>query len=353
MVEGWGKSAKTLPLHSKRQTVEFKTILADLHNKAYHPVYFLHGEEPYYIDQIASVLESTVLTEAERAFNLTIAYGKDAEPKSIIDTCSRYPMMATHQVVLLKEAQDMKKLADLQPYIEKPVPSTLLVICHKHKKFDARTRFAKAVKKHAVVFESKKPYDNQIPDWIKSYLKDRQLTIQPNAAELIAEHLGTNLSKIANELDKLIINLPGGANVTPKHVQDHIGISKDYNVFELQKALGTRDKAKTLRIVNYFIANERKNPLVVVIATLYNYFSKIYKTHFLRNLSDNELAAALGTRPYFVREYKSASRLYPLPKTEAVIGLLREYDLRSKGVDNVGVLPGELLREMTWRILNT
>jgi DNA polymerase-3 subunit delta len=332
--------------------LDFKSILSDLKKKEYKPVYFLHGEEPYYIDQISQFVESKVLAEAERSFNQTIIYGKEAESKTVIDTCSRYPMMSKYQVVIIKEAQEMKTLNNLELYVNKPVPSTILVICFKHKKFDGRTKFAKAIKAHAVLFESKKLYDNQVPDWIKNYLKTQKLTIEPAANELIAEYLGSNLSKVANELDKLIINLPKGANVTPKHVQENIGISKDYNVFELQNALGTRNVTKANRIIMYFIANEKKNPLVVVIATLYNYFSKVYQAHFLQGLSDNEMASALGTRPFFVKDYKAARKMYSLGKTEAVIALLSEYDLKSKGVDNPSTPPSELLREMVWRILH-
>ena len=332
--------------------MDYKTIISSLKKKEYKPLYFLHGEEPYYIDQISDFIEQQVLNESERAFNQTLVYGKEANAKSIIDTCSRYPMMASHQVVILKEAQDMRGLVDLEPYILNPVATTIFVICYKHKKLDARTKFAKAVKKNALLFESKKLYDNQLPDWIQGYLKERKFTIEPKANLLIAEYLGTNLSKVANELDKMIINLPPGANITPKHVQDNIGISKDYNVFELQNALGTRNLEKTHRIIQYFIANEKKSPLVVVIATLYNYFSKVYQAHFLRNLSDNELASALGTRPFFVKDYKAARKLYPLAKVEQVIGLLEEYDLRSKGVDNPSTPPAELLRELVWRILH-
>jgi DNA polymerase III subunit delta len=332
--------------------VDFKSILSDLKKKSYHPVYFLHGEEPYYIDQIADYIEDKVLTESERSFNQTIFYGKDADARTVIDTCSRYPMMSPYQVVVIREAQEMKSLNDLELYVPRAVPTTILVICYKHKKFDGRTKFAKVIKDKAVLFESKKLYDNEVPEWIKDYLKNHKFTIEPAANELIAEYLGADLSKVVNELDKLIINLPPGANVTTKHVQDNIGISKDYNVFELQNALGTRDIVKATRIVNYFIANEKKNPLVVVIGTLYNYFSKIYQAHFLRDMSDNDMAAALGTRPFFVKDYKAAKRLYPLAKTEDVIALLSEYDLKSKGVDNPSTPPSELLREMIWRILH-
>ena len=331
----------------------YNEIIKSLRAKDYKPVYFLHGEESFYIDSIADFIENKVLSEGEKSFNQTIFYGKDTDSKTLIDTACRYPMMASHQVVILKEAQDMKGLQELQPYIEKAVPTTILVICHKHKKLDSRTKFAKSLKKHAVLFESKKLYDNQVPDWIADYLKSKKMTTKPSAAQLIAEYLGTNLSKIANELNKLAINLDEGTKIDEKHIQENIGISKDYNVFELQKALGMRDVLKANRIIQYFIANPRKNPLVMIIGTLYNYFSKIYMLHFLRNLPDRELSNALKLRSdYFLREYKSTARNYNLAKTQNVISVLKEYDLKSKGVDSDATPEGELMKEMVYKILH-
>ena len=331
----------------------YKEILKSLRAKEYQPVYFLHGEEAFYIDSISNFIEQKVLSEGEKSFNQTIFYGKDCDSKTLIDTASRYPMMASHQVVILKEAQEMKTLADLQLYIEKAVPTTILVICHKHKRLDSRTKFAKSLKEHSVFFESKKLYDNQIPDWIEDYLKTKKLKISPNAAHLIAEYLGTDLSKIANEMDKLAINLETGTTIDEKHIQDNIGISKDYNVFELQKALGQRSVLKTNRIIQYFVSNPKKNPLVMVIGTLFNYFSKIYMLHFLRNLPDRELSRALKLRSeYFLREYKSTARNYSLNKTKDVIAILKEYDLKSKGVDSDSTTEGELMKEMVYRIMH-
>jgi len=212
-------------------------IIKSIRAKQYKPVYFLHGPESYYIDLISKYIEDNVLSEAEKSFNQLVFYGKDSDAKTIIDAASRYPMMSSHQVIFLKEAQEMKGLQDLQPYIEKAVPTTILVVCYKHRKLDARTRLAKALKANAVLFESKKLYDNQLPDWITAYLKSKKMSIDPKASQLIAEYLGTNLSKIVNELDKLVINLPPGTAVNEKHIQENIGISKDFNVFELQKAL--------------------------------------------------------------------------------------------------------------------
>jgi len=332
----------------------YPQILKDLKGKKYAPVYLLHGDESYYIDKISKFIEEKVLAESERSFNQMIMYGKDTDHKTLIDTCSRYPMMASHQVVILKEAQEMKTLKELLPYIQKPVPSTLLVICFKHKKFDGRTKFGKAIKASAVVFESKKLYDNKIPDWIQSYLKDKKLDISPSAAALVAEYLGTSLSKVSNELDKLAINIPKGTTIDEKHIQDQIGISKEYNVFELQKALGTKDIVKSNRIINYFISNPKKNPLVVVVGTLFNFFSKVYLTHFLKNKSEGEMMSSLGVRhAFFLKDYKLAARNYPILKSKNVISILKEYDLKSKGVERNSTSDGDLMKEMVYKILHS
>ena len=332
----------------------FSQIIKDLKAKKYAPIYLLHGEETFYIDKISKFVEENILTEAEKSFNQLVMYGKDTDHKTLIDTCSRYPMMASHQVVILKEAQEMKSLKELLPYVERPVPTTILVICFKHKKFDGRTKFGKAIKQKAVVFESKKLYDNQIAEWIQSFLKEKKLSITPSAAALVAEYLGTDLSKVANELEKLSINLNPGTTVDENHIQENIGISKEYNVFELQKALGSKDVAKANRIINYFISNPKKNPMVVVVGTLFNFFSKVYLTHFLKNRTEGEMMSALKVRhAFFLKDYKLAARNYPFSKSKNVISILKEYDLKSKGVERVNTSDGDLMKEMIFRILHT
>ncbi|MEM1323252.1 MAG: DNA polymerase III subunit delta [Bacteroidota bacterium] len=331
----------------------YKELLQSINKKEFQPVYLLHGEEAYYIDQLSSHFEEKALEEHEKAFNQIIIYGKEAQSKSLIDAACRYPMMAARQLVILKEAQEMRTLGDLKPYIEKPVPTTIFVICYKHKKFDKRTALAKALKKSAVIFESKRMYDNKMPGWISDYLKTKKLGITPEATRLVAEYLGTNLSKVANELDKLAINIPSGSTINDQQIQDQIGISKEYNVFELQNALGQRNTLKANRIINYFISNPKKNPLVVVIASLYNYFSKVYMLHFLRNSPDGEVARTLKLRSdYFLKDYKMAARNFRPAKTQQVINLLKEYDLRSKGVENNSASEGELMKELVYRILH-
>ena len=331
------------------------SIIADVRKGQIKPLYFLHGAETYFIDAIADVIEEKALAEHERAFNQTILYGKDTDHLQVLDAARRLPMMAERQLVILREAQEMRSLSNLLAYAEKPVPTTVLVICYMHKSLNLNSKFGKALKANAVVFSAKKLYDNQVPDWISSYLKSKGLSAGPAASELLAEYLGTHLSKVANELDKLALNLPKGTEVTQQHIEDNIGISKDYNVFELQKALGLRDVMKANRIVNYFIANPKKNPIQVIIGSLYGYYSKLFKFHAVAREPEQTILSALGLRSsFFLREYRAAARNFPRSKTEAVIHLLAEYDLKSKGVgyNATGKPDGELLREMVWRILH-
>lgn len=329
-------------------------ILRDIQAGRFAPVYFLHGEEPFFIDQIADAVEAKALPEAERGFNQTILYGKEVDHLTLLDYLRRYPMMSERQVVILREAQEMKSLAELAAYIENPMPSTVFVACHKHKKVDSRTKFGKALgSKGIVFFESKKLYDNQIPDWISSACKTRKLSIEPTAAALMAEYLGTDLAKISNELDKLALNLPAGTSISVTHIQDNIGISKDYNVFELQKALATRDRAKVARIQQHFAANIKKNPLIVTISSLYAYFSKVFMLHSLKGQPDAEVLKALDLRSdWFLKEYKTAAANFSASQCARVIGHLKDYDLRSKGVNNDGTEEEELMKELFWKVLN-
>ncbi len=320
-------------------------------------MYLLHGPEAYYIDQLESAIEDHALQAHEKAFNHTIVYGKDADHLSIVDAARRFPMMAERQLVVLREAQDMRSLNELSAYLAKPAATTILVVCHKHKKVNGNSKFAKAAKAHATVFEAKPLYDNQVPDWIRNYLKRKKYPIDPAAADLLGEYLGTNLSKITNELDKLLLNVAPGATISTKTVEDQVGISKDYNVFELQKALGQQDAVKAARIVNYFTANPKAGPLPVILGSLYNYFSKLLMLAELKRqrASEAEVLKALGLRSnFFLREYNASLRNYPLPRLRQVIGLLRAYDLKSKGVGAVTAArtDGALLKELVFRIMH-
>lgn len=330
----------------------YKEVLTLLKKRDFRPVYLLHGDEPYYIDLITEFFEKSILSEAEKSFNFTILYGKDTDFKEVVDNARRYPMMAEYQVVIVKEAQDMKTLGDLLSYIEKPTPTTLLVLCHKHKKLDVRTKFAKAVLQHAFVFESEKIYENKVPDWIANYLKEHKLNINPDAANLLAEYLGADLSKIVNELEKLALNIPQGATVTSEHIEKYVGISKDYNVFELTRALSVKDINKCNKIVYHLNENSKKNPFIMTLATLYGFFSKVYMLHFVQGKSPAEQAKAIGLRnEWALKEYATASKNFNLIKTERIISYLKEYDLRAKGVDNVNVEDEELLKELMFKIL--
>jgi len=335
-------------------------ILKDLKNRKFKPLYLLHGEEPYFIDEISEYVERKLLPEAERGFNQTVFYGKDTDMMTVLNAAKRYPMMAEHQVVLVKEAQELKWGKDdddkkginpLLSYLEKPLPTTILVFCYKYGKFDKRKKTYKAIEKNGLVFESASLYDNKIPAWIESFVAEKGYKINQQAAAMVSEYLGNDLSKIANELEKLMLNVNAGADITLKLIQDNIGISKEYNVFELQGALARRDVVKANQIINYFAANPKSNPLVLVLGNLNNYFSKVLSYHYVKDKSPQSLAKELGVNPYFVKDYEAAARTYNYEKAMQVIGLLREYDLKSKGVDSTAD-SGELMKELVFRIMH-
>jgi len=330
----------------------FEQIMADLKNKIYKPIYFLMGAESYYIDQITDYISNNVLAEAEKAFNQTVVYGRDVDVSDIDGLARRYPMMASHQVIIVKEAQAVKNLDKLVYYAEKPLNSTILVVNFKYKNLAKNKKLYKAINKTGIIFESKKLYDNQVPAWINKYLNNKLFTIDPVASALLNEYLGTDLSKITNELDKLAISLPPNSKITTKDIEENIGISKDYNNFELQSALAKKDVLKANRIVNHFGQNQKENPIVLTINSLYQYFRKILIYHFLKDKSNRSVAASLGVNPYFVKDYQTAARRYNPKKVVQVISFLREYDLKSKGLDNASMKPEDLLKELIFKILH-
>ena len=330
----------------------FEEIISNLKKKIYHPIYFLMGEETYFIDKISDYISDNVLTAAEKGFNQTILYGKDTEPHSIIANARRFPMMSNYQVIIIREAQNIKKIEDLEPYVKNPLNSTILVINYKYKTLDKRKTFPKLLDQKGILFEAKKIYENQLPAWIISYLKNQQYTIAPQAAAMLSEYLGADLSKVANELDKLIISMPASTQITPDHIEKNIGISKEFNVYELQNALGERDLLKANRIVNYFGANPSSNPIPVVITSLFSYFSKILNYHFLEDKSQNNVASVLQVHPFFVKTYVAAAKNYNIKKLVEIISILREFDMKSKGWGNVSTSPADLQREMIYRILH-
>ena len=335
-----------------KNDVSFDNLLAGLKNQIYYPVYLLHGEEPYFIDIISDYIEQNVLSDLEKEFNQTIVYGKDSEVHTLISYAKRFPMMANYQVMIVKEAQDLEKIEDFQPYLEKPLASTILVLCYKYIKYDRRKIFYKAIEKHGLAFESPRMYDNKIPDWINEYLRKRKYTITPKAAALLTEFLGADLGKIVNEIQKLLINIPAGAEINEEYVEKNIGISKDFNVFELQKALAKKEVGKANQIILHFAGNLRENPLVKVIPILSGYFTKVLSYHYLPDKSKNSVASALGIHPFFVSDYQQAARNFPVGKLISVISYLREYDLKAKGVENTSAGDGELMKELIFKILH-
>jgi DNA polymerase-3 subunit delta len=333
--------------------VTYEEILSDLKNRIFKPVYFLAGEEPYYIDLLTEYIQDKVLPEDEKAFNQIIVYGDDTNIAAIIDTARRFPMMSSHQVLIVKEAQSLKKLDDLIIYLEKPLLSTILVFSYKYKTLDKRTKLFKTLESHGVYFESSRVRDYLIPAWIERYLMLKGIKTDPSASAMLTEYLGTDLHKIVNELDKLIITLPQGKPViTTSLIETNIGISKDYNNFELQKAIGEKNIIKANMIVHYFANNPKDNPITLSIASLFGFFSKLLTFHYLTDKSKNNVAAVLKVNPFFVKEYENSASKYNVSKTMQIISLLRTYDLKSKGFGDPGTEPGDLLKELVFRILH-
>lgn len=330
---------------------EVKQIVNDVKNGNLKPIYFLMGEEPYYIDRISDYIENRVLTEEERGFNQMVLYGRDISVDDIVSNAKRYPMMAEHQVIIVKEAQDLSRtIENLADYAKQPQPTTILVLNYKYKTIDKRKALYKTLNKTGVVFESKKLYENQVADWIRRVLSSNNYGIEPKAAQMLVEFLGTDLSKINNELDKLKIILPKGTQITPEHIEVNIGISKDFNNFELRKAIGERNEIKAYRIVNYFADNPKDNPMVVTVSLLFAFFSQLLHFHGMADKSPRNVASALRINPYFVNEYINAARNYPMKKVSGVIATLREFDVKSKGVGANAIPQGDLLKELLVRI---
>lgn len=330
----------------------WEDIYRDLRNKVYHPVYLLMGEEPFYIDVISRYIEENVLDENEKEFNQTVMYGRETDVPTIISTAKRFPMMANHQVVVIKEAQGVKEIETLAGYIENPLKSTILVICHKYKSLRKNSRLVKAFAENGVVMDSKKVYDNKMPDWIQRYVNRHGYKIGPKATQMLADHLGNDLGKVVNEIQKVFISLAKGNEVTPILIEQNIGISKDYNVFELQEALGTKNAFKAFQIAKYFGDNPKTNPFVVTVAVLHSFFIKLLLYHSLKDKSRTNVASELGVPPYLVSNYQKAAAQYSGKKLISIFSDLREYDLKYKGVENLSADQGELLKELIYKILN-
>ncbi|QED37536.1 DNA polymerase III subunit delta [Antarcticibacterium arcticum] len=327
-------------------------IVQAIKNGEVKPIYFLMGEEPYYIDKISDFIEDSLLTEEEKGFNQMVLYGRDTTIEDIVSNARRYPMMAERQVLIIKEAQDLSRTIDkLETYAENPQSTTTIVFCYKYKKIDKRKKLYKLVSKTGVLFEGKRLYENQVADWIQKTLKSREYQIAPKAAQMLVEFLGIDLSKIDNELQKLQLIVPKGAMITPELIEENIGISKDFNNFELRKAIGLKDELKVHQIINYFSQNPKDNPMVVTISLLYGYFSQILQYHGLTDQSKANVAKVLKVNPFFVKDYEIAARNYPMKKASYAIEYLRDADVKGKGVGSANVPPGDLLKELLVKIM--
>ena len=332
--------------------MNYKEIISSISNKDFHPIYFLMGEEPFYIDKISDYISDNVLESQEKEFNQSVLYGKEVDVAQIIAEAKQFPFGATHRVVIVKEAQNIKNIDELESYLDNPQPSTILVICYKYKKLDKRKKFTKSLAKKALLFESKKLYDNQVPDWITKYLSEKGYKIEEKAAFMLAEFLGIELSNISNELDKLMVIIKKQEKITANIIEKNIGISKDYNIFEFQQALGKKDILKSNQIVNHFSANPKAHPLVVTLGMLFSFFQKLMTYHSIKDKNKNNVAAELKVSPYFVNQYSSAARNYSQSKLFDIFTHLKQYDLKSKGVNNTSTKDGELLKELVYRILH-
>ncbi len=332
---------------------EVLKIVNDIKAGNIKPIYFLMGEESYYIDKLSDYIEQNVLSEDEKGFNQTVLYGRDVTIEDIVSTAKRYPMMSERQVVIVKEAQDLVKTIDkLESYVENPMPSTVLVICYKYKTLDKRKKVTKLLAKHGIVYESKKLYDNQVGDWIKRVLAGKKYSIEPKANAMLVEFLGTDLSKINNELEKLQIILPKGSTITPHHIEENIGFSKDFNVFELRKAIGDRNQIKAYTIADNFAQNPKDNPMVVTTSLVFSFFVQLLKYHGLKDKNPNNVAKVLGVSPFFLKDYDIALKNYPMRKVSQVVSSLRDIDVKSKGVGANALPQSDLLKEMLFKIFN-
>lgn len=328
-------------------------ILRNLQNKNFAPIYLLMGEEPYYIDMISDYMQYQVLDESQREFDLTVMYGKDVDITTVINAAKRYPMMSPYQVLIVKEAQHIKELEKIQFYLSHVSKSTILVLCYKYGTVDGRRKWVTELKKAGVIYESKKLRDYEMSAWITNYAKSKNLVVDEKSMAMLTDFLGTDLSKVANELNKLCITLPAGSNrITPEHIEKNIGISKDFNVFELQDALIQKNIVKANRIIRYFADNKKANPIQMVLAQLFSFFSNLMIFHYLPSKTADAAAAEFKIHPFIARNYLQAAKSYNAWKTMNIITFIRETDARSKGINNVSAGEGDLLKELIFKILH-
>ncbi|MCO5261101.1 MAG: DNA polymerase III subunit delta [Crocinitomicaceae bacterium] len=332
--------------------MDHKLIIKNIKQKQFEKIYFLHGEEPYFIDLICDSIIENAIDESERDFNQTIIYGKDCEAASLIAEVKAYPMMGERRLVVLKEAQEFKDIELLEPIIENPVDTSIFVICYKHKKFDTRKKIIKTAAQKGLVFLSEKIRDYKIVDWITNYAREMGYQIAPKASMLLSEFLGTDIGKIINELEKLEILVEKGTTINEVHIEENIGISKDYNFFELSNAFAERDFLKSGKIVDYFDKNPKAGPIIPIIANLFSYHLKLMRLHFAKDKSPASLASTIGVAPFLMTQYTRAAKIYPPKKIAENIAILQEYDLKSKGMGNSTMTHGALLKELMFRLMN-
>lgn len=331
---------------------EIIKIVKDINEKRIKPIYFLMGDEPYYIDKLSDYIEENVLTDDEKGFNQTILYGRDVEVEDIISTCKRYPMMADYQVVIVKEAQDLSRTIDkLESYVDNATPTTVLVICYKYKTLDKRKKICKTIADKGLLFESKKLYDSALPQWLKRVLAGKKLDIEPKASAMLIDFLGNDLSKISNEIDKLAIILPAGSTITPDEIEKNIGFSKDFNIFEFQKAIGQKNVVKSYSIAYYFHENPKDHNVIAVTGILFSFFSKLLQYHGLKDKSPKNAASVLKISPYFVGDYELAAKNYQMRKVSQIVASLRDIDVKSKGV-GATLSDKELYKTLLFTIFN-
>ena len=332
---------------------EILKITNDIKNGLIKPIYFLMGEEPYYIDKLTEFIENNILSEEEKGFNQMIMYGRDVTIEDIVGAAKRYPMMAERQVIVVREAQDLIKTIDkLQSYAENPQPTTVLVFAYKYKTLDKRKSLVKIIQKSGLLFESKVMYENQVGTWISKILKGKGYQIEPKATLMLVEFLGTDLSRINNELEKLQIILPKGVTITPSHIEENIGFSKDFNVFEFRKAIGERNQLQAYRIADHFAQNKKDYPIFGTTGSVFSFFSSLLQYHGLKDKSPGNVAKVLKVNPYFLKDYDVALKNYPMRKVSSIVSVLREVDVLSKGVGANQLHESDLLKEMLAKIFN-
>ncbi len=332
---------------------DISKIIIDIKKGIIKPIYLLTGEEPYFIDKISDYIENNIISESERDFNQMVLYGGEISVDDIIDSAKRFPMMAEKQVVIIKEAQELWRNIDkLVDYAKNPLPSTVLVLCYKYKKLDKRKALSKAIQKNGVLFDSKKVYENKAPEWIRGVLQENNYTIDPKAALMLIEFLGTELGKLNNELEKLMLILPKGSKITPIDIEKNIGISKDYNNFELIRAIGNRDVKKSNEIINYFAHNQKTHNIISTIAILYNFFTHLMIYHTLNDKSRGNVAKVLKINIFFVSDYSDAAKFYKMRKISSIIEMIRKADAKSKGVGANSLPASDILKELIFNIIH-